>query len=163
MAQTTLTFADGGSAVLRDPRQVPVKVRRVWEHASAPMASVLFDLQNRLTDEEEVKKQFAIEAAKQPELMDAQRDASILSLVQSWTYGDVTQEVLENLPVGTYDQLAEQCQLLSKEMSPNWKPEVDPKAESSSGAATLPDSGESVNVGQPIQSTQSITTLPTSL
>lgn len=163
MAQTTLTFSDGGNAVLRDPREVPVKVRRVWEHASAPMASVLFDLQNRYTDEEEIKRQFALEASKTPELMDAQKDASVLALVLSWSYGEVNQENLENLPVGTYDQLAETCQNLAKEMSPNWKPEVDPKADDSSGAVTLPVSDESANVGQPTLSTPSITTPQTSL
>jgi hypothetical protein len=158
----TVTFVDGQTAVVRDPKTVPVKVRRVWEHANAPLGSIAFDIKGRFTDEEDQKREFAKASMAHPELVDAQKDASILALVESWSYGEVSQAVLESLPAYAYDKLAEVCEPLAREMSPNFQMETDPKADVPAGTPTGPVSVDSVSAGMPIPSTPFTTTPPIS-
>lgn len=159
MSQSALSFSDGGTALLRDPRQVPVKFRRVWERAQSAMGSIAYDIKNRIADEDEQNKEFTKTGMEHPELVERVRDAAILALVSNWSYGEVTQEVIENLPADTYDTLAAKCDELSKQMAPNFEVQRDPKADSLSGTLTTPASDDSASVGTPIPSVQSITTL----
>lgn len=140
MSQSALSFSDGGSALLRDPRQVPVKIRRIYDHAKLALAGVAAGVSDEVVvsdnapedvkkaQVEQQQKLFVIKMADQPELMDKLNDAAILALVSEWSYGAVTQDVLESLPGDSYDVLQKKCDALAVEMSPNFAVTDDPKA-----------------------------------
>lgn len=159
----TLSFEDGGTATLRDPQQVPVKTRRVWEHATMGFGTIAFDIKNRIVDEKEQEAEFTKAGLQNPEMMEAINDAEILALVSEWSYGPVSQDTLENLPSGTYNDLSKVCSPLAKQLSPNFVMETDPKADVPSGTPTGLVSVDSASAGAPTPIVPSITTLPTSL
>lgn len=134
MSQSALTFEDGGTALLRDPRQVPVKLRRPYDHAVMAFSALAVDAQSGVvasTPEEkdaEEKRRFVLAAAQHPELDEARTDALIMALVSEWSYGPVSPKSLENLPASTYDALVEACDKLAPKLSPRFAVNPDPKA-----------------------------------
>lgn len=134
MSQSALSFEDGGTALLRDPRQVPVKLRRPYDHAVMAFSALAMEAQNGIsaaTPEEreaEEKRRFVIAAAAHPELDEARTDALTLALVAEWSYGPVNSDTLANLPASTYDALVEACEKLAPQLSPRFAVSPDPKA-----------------------------------
>lgn len=128
MSQSALSFPDGGTALLFDPNLVPVKRRRPYERAKMAMGKHAVTAQELSTDEDEQQKYFVLALADNPDIGERIADTAILALVAEWSYGEVTQAVLDELPSSTYDALAVKCAALAPQMSPNFAVSDDPKA-----------------------------------
>jgi hypothetical protein len=139
MSQTALQFPDGHTALIHDPDQVPVKKRRPYSRAQMAMGVLTEDIPDDLEDDDKRRdKLLTIAGAKNPELIENLNDALILAFVSQWGYGAVTQEVLEEIPSGSYNKLLKHCEPLAKHLSANFEVTPDPKAttgDSSAGAA----------------------------
>lgn len=135
MPNTALSFDDGGTALIRDPRQVPHKLRRPFTRAQMAMGitgAELPDLDDTGMTQEQAEKrhqlQVGIAIAKTPELSDAYNETLMLALVAEWSYGEVSQSTLDELPVATYDQILAHCNKLAPQLSPSFEVSADPKA-----------------------------------
>ncbi|MDH6123445.1 hypothetical protein [Kitasatospora sp. GP82] len=117
MKRETLTA--GGWADLRDPGEIPERLRRpvrklqmlmagnpafstVVEHAADGAAPAV--------DEKQAAQMAAQMGEDGIDLVFQLQDRSILQRVMGWSYGpDVTLDALQNLPGAVYDELSELC------------------------------------------------------
>jgi hypothetical protein len=133
MSNTALSFNDGGSALIRDPRQVPQKLRRPFTRALMAMGAhgAEIDDHNPGMSEEDAekahKKAVAIAMALRPELNEEYNETLMLALISEWSYGDVTRDALDELPVDTYDVILKHCEKLAPQLSPSFEVSKDPK------------------------------------
>jgi hypothetical protein len=89
------------------------------------------DLDDTGKTEEQAEKahqlQIGIAIAKNPELGDAYNETLMLALVAEWSYGEVSQSTLDELPVATYDKVLKHCEGLAPQLSPSFEVSKDPK------------------------------------
>lgn len=126
---------DGQWAELYDPTKVPERKRR-------PVVRALVELAKEqalhgfgpevdaasLTDED---KAAALAAKFDTSVLvagDNLNDVAVIALVSSWSFGEVTVDVLLDLPAESYKALSEACAPLMMALMPNFQVSPDPKA-----------------------------------
>ena len=130
---TRVELPEGNWADLYDPVKVPERKRRpvvraVVRFFKDQQASAIPAFDPATVDEDTAA---TIAAQLGPDLLGAAddlNDAVITALVQSWSYGDVTTDVLLELPADAYKLLSEACQPHMTGLMPNFGTSPDPKA-----------------------------------
>jgi hypothetical protein len=84
-------------------------------------------------------------------LSDTLGDMLILCIVREWSYGEVSVEVLEELPVDAFEQIFKRCRDLAPELTPDYGVDPDPKARSGG----LPPSPQALSTGEQTYGTPS--------
>jgi hypothetical protein len=123
---TRIDLPDGQWAELWAPRHVKERRRRRWIALTAEVTASTADLPRdpdnpRLPD----RRYFG---ARQMELSDRMGDALVLCFVREWSFGEVTEDALEDLDQQYFDPIFRACRDLASELLPDYSPDVDPKA-----------------------------------
>lgn len=130
-----LDLPDGQWAELVNPRKVSERKRR-------PYIAAMTDLSSSTADIAQIPNpQFGGEPGQPVTIPDPARfsgahmqladrvsDALILALVAEWSFGDVSQDILEGLPADCFDPIFRACRDLAPELAPDYGPDPDPKA-----------------------------------
>lgn len=112
----------GGWADIYDPLKVPERRRRPVVKALVKfMASQNGTLPVTNGDTPRIDPSVV-------EVADDLNDALIVAMVQSWSFGDVTVEVLLDLPADAYRALSTACSEHVTALMPNFQVSPDPKA-----------------------------------
>lgn len=107
----------GGWVVLRDPKQVPERLRRPL---LAMTARAIHEVEDANPDNI---------SAESIQFYSEFNDALAMALVESWSFGsDVTIDALLDLPASTYDAIRELVAPLVADLMPNFEASPDPKA-----------------------------------
>jgi len=116
-----VTLTSGGWADLRDPAEVPERLRRPVRRlqmalaANPAFASVVKDATTKgVAAVEEISDEQAAEMVAQMgdsyDLIDQLNDRLVLQRVMGWSFGpDVTLDALQDLPGAAYDELRALC------------------------------------------------------
>lgn len=131
----------GQHAMLRDPEDVPERLRRphldARERGAVAMAGAGVteaDAQAAQNGDREAATKVGL-AAISSGSRGMKRDADdllIMALVQSWSYEEpVSVEALQDLPGRAYDLLLKACEPLASAMSPDFSPSPDPESPTS--------------------------------
>jgi len=127
-----IDLPDGGYAELYDPIKVPERKRRpvvaalvkfMRDRAQAQVPD--FDAKN-MSEDEAAK----IAASIDPSLLvaaDDLNDTVVVALVREWSFGEVTTDVLLDLPADTYKQLSTACAPHMQALMPDFQVSPDPK------------------------------------
>ncbi|MFC0438754.1 hypothetical protein [Kutzneria buriramensis] len=139
MSKTTVDLGKHGTATLRDPEDVPEKLRRRVQRAN--LASQIFveelrtrgdipaDIDLSDVDEQTTRTIGRIVMTEHPEYMEQQQDAVILALVEDWPFEyPKTAEGLAEIPGTAYDKLLAACKALEPLLSPNLTAPTPPEA-----------------------------------
>ena len=122
---------DGAWAHLRDPKQVPERLRRPYASKMQSMAKYkpVFDRIKKAASEEE---KAAITAELPPECIEGfseSNDLMVVALVDEWSFDTpVTIDTVLDLPAGQYDALRTAVAPFLSELMPDYGPSPDPKA-----------------------------------
>jgi hypothetical protein len=131
----------GQYAVLRDPEDVPERLRRPHMDAREHVSATLMSTGTTEADIEAARDGEPGAAAKlglamisggATALKRNADDLLVAALVESWSYGtDVTADTLQDLPGRAYDALLKACEPLAEAMSPDFGPSPDPQSPTS--------------------------------
>ena len=113
--------------VLRDPKKVPHRLRREVMRVSQKSAQhrEAFQALQEAKDVEDVAKLLPPEFL---DLADELATAAALALIESWSFGDLTAETLENLPGDAYDAINSLVMPHLDALFPDFGVSPDPKA-----------------------------------
>lgn len=115
-----LDLPDGAWAEVRDPKQVPERLRRPVSRAAAAAAATGFDAEHMATPE-------------QIDAITSLNDHVIRALVASWSFeAEVSVESILDLPAAAYDALAAHAAKQVLALMPDFGPNPDPKAPTAS-------------------------------
>jgi hypothetical protein len=135
----------GGHALVRDPEEVPERLRRPYldavEQATAAMLEAGLTQADLDAAKEDVpgsrqKVGLAAIRAGARRLQRVAADVLLAALVLEWSFGDtVSADAAQELPGAAYDALVEVCESLAPSLSPDFTPNPDPQS------PTTPSSG----------------------
>lgn len=126
---TRVDLPDGGWAELCAARKVPERKRQRYRREMFALSQMTVDLpaQNGNAD----VKDLSYAGPEVSDQMSAMERALILCFVREWSFGDISDDALADLPADAYDALRDECQRLREELFPDFGADVDPKALSS--------------------------------
>jgi hypothetical protein len=124
-----LDLPDEQHAILCAPRKVSERKRNRHQSAMFALNAATADIPRNpeKPDEPDVRHL----GPEHNELLKAAERALILCFVREWSYGEISEDALLDLPGDAYDVLAEECNRLLPEMRPDFSPDPDPKARTS--------------------------------
>jgi len=138
---TRQTLPNDGWADLRDPAEVPERLRRPVRHIqmrlakdpafTSVVAKAKTDGVAAVADigEDDAVQMATAMGEDAMTLMDDLNDRIVLSRVAGWSYGpDVTLAALQDLPGAVYDRLREVCADGALEQGPDFSPSPDPQS-----------------------------------
>jgi hypothetical protein len=131
VSKTSVDLGRHGTAILRDPLDVPEKLRRrVMRANSAAQAfveelkqrgEIPADLDSGDVDEDMTRRIGLLVTVEHPEFMENQQDAVLCALVESWPFEQpLTPEGLGEIPGSAYDALKAACAPLEPLLNPNY-------------------------------------------
>lgn len=98
--------------VLRDPKQVPERLRRPLMSRSVAASNMLGDEKNLTPEAIDFFSDF--------------NDLLAIAMIESWSFGDaVTVEVLIDLPIAIYDEVRKLVAPFVKDLMPDFSPTVE--------------------------------------
>jgi hypothetical protein len=115
-------------ATLCAPKKVPERKRRRYERCFFEINEATTSLPRMAGKDEPDPKFFT---GMHHDLIAHAEDMLILCFVREWSYGEVTEDVLEDLPTEDYRALKAECERLKDEMMPDYSADIDPKAPTS--------------------------------
>lgn len=120
MAQI-VTFTDGATALLREPDQVPNRLRDPIKDAQMTLGVFGIDIED-MPEGKDKQRAAALMVAQHPKEFRAVDQALILALVQEWSYPfPVSADGLGELPGHAYDALKAACEPKLTEIFPSFK------------------------------------------
>lgn len=135
----------GQHALLRDPEDVPERLRRPHLDAREHISATLMSTGTTEADAEAARDGAPGAAAKLGLAMISSgvtslgrraNDLLITALVESWSYETaVSPDALQDLPGRAYDLLLQACEPLAIVMSPDFSPSPDPESPTSPSSA----------------------------
>jgi hypothetical protein len=143
---TRLDLPDDNWAVLYQPNKVRERTRRRYVSAVADLNARVSQLPQIPNPDTETPDRPATVpdpgsfSSTETDLTDRMVDMLILCLVKEWSYGPVDDTVLGDLDAGSYDRIAKVCRDLAPQLTPDYSPDVDPKAPTSGSGGPRPDS-----------------------
>jgi hypothetical protein len=139
VSKTSVDLGKHGTATLRDPEDVPEKLRRRVQRANNAAQAFLeelrqrgeipIDVDNSEFDEATTRRIGQLVLIEHPEFMENQRDAMILALVEDWPFDQpMTPEGLAEIPGSAYSKLLAACEQLEPLLNPNYQAPTPPEA-----------------------------------
>lgn len=135
---TRLSLPDDNWALLASPKKVQERKRRRYIAELANLSAKTSELPRNPNKPDEPDPRHM--AGAHLEAADRVGDALILCLVKEWSFGDVTQEVLEGLEADCFDPILRACRDLAGGLLPDYSPDIDPKAPTSASTGPPPGS-----------------------